>query len=100
MHGVYKNPLHDSRTPDFIGVAVHGTIYTTGSKLAEHGGFSDDDRHVAMVVSSGRLHGDAMPTPVLTTQIAPTILAALGFNPGLLLGVNKEGTQVLPNLFK
>ncbi len=100
LRGVYKNPLHDSRTPDFIGVAAHGTIYTTGSKLAEHGGFSDDDRHVAMVVSSDRLHGDAVPTPVLTTQIAPTILTALGFNPGLLLGVNKEGTQVLPDLFR
>lgn len=101
LAGVYKNPLHDSRTPDFIGIAVHGTIYTKGTKLAEHGGFSDDDRHVAMLVSGASLHEHgAFTAPVLTTQIAPTILQALGLNPSALKGVQQEGTQVLPNVFK
>jgi len=101
LPAVYKNALHDHRTPDFIGVAVHGTIYTTGSKLSEHGGFSDDDRHVAMVVSGpGLAGGSAVTSPVLTTQIAPTILTALGIDPSGLTGVQKENTQVLPGLFK
>lgn len=100
LPGVYKNALHDHRTPDFIGVAVHGTIYTTGSKLAEHGGFSDDDRHVAMVVSGpGLAGGSTVTAPVLTTQIAPTILTALGLDPTKLVGVQQEKTQVLPNIF-
>ena len=100
LRGVFQNPLHDSRTPDFIGVAKHGTIYTTGTKLAEHGGFSDDDRHVAMVVSGRGLRADAVVTPVQTTQIAPTILTALGLDPKLLAGVRKEHTQVLPSVFR
>ncbi len=101
LPGTYRSALHDNRTPDFIGVAVHGTIYTTGSKLAEHGGFSDDDRHVAMVVSGpGLPAGDAVTSPVLTTQIAPTILTALGLDPNALMGVQKEKTVVLPDLFR
>jgi hypothetical protein len=99
--GVYKSPLHNNKTPDFIGLPYHGTIYTTGSKLAEHGGFADDDRHVAMVVSgAGVTKGGAVTAPVLTTQIAPTILTALGLDPMALKGVQKEGTQVLPSVFK
>ena len=47
----YKNPAHDSRTPDIIGIGRIGVIYTTGSKIAEHGGFNEDDTHVALIVS-------------------------------------------------
>ncbi|HUO53732.1 MAG TPA: alkaline phosphatase family protein, partial [Rhodoblastus sp.] len=47
----YQDPQKDSRTPDIIGVARVGTIYTTGSKIAEHGGNNEDDTHVALVVS-------------------------------------------------
>ncbi len=101
LPGVYRSALHDHRTPDFIGVAVHGTIYTTGSKLSEHGGFSDDDRHVAMLISgAGFGYGRAVTDPVLTTQIAPTILTALGLDPNKLKGVQSEKTQVLPALFQ
>ena len=100
LAGTYSNPLHDPRTPDFIGLPYHGTIYTTGSKLAEHGGFSDDDRHVAMLVSgAGVLKHDLVTSTVLTTQIAPTILTALGLDPNALKGVQKEHTAVLPSVF-
>jgi arylsulfatase A-like enzyme len=37
-----------------------------------------------------------VPTPVQTLQIAPTILQALGLNPGSLQSVQIEGTPVLP----
>jgi hypothetical protein len=36
--------------------------------------------------------------PVLTTQIAPTILHLLGLDPGELAAVRAEHTPVLPGL--
>jgi len=39
-----------------------------------------------------------MGAPVETTQIAPTILALLGLNPGALQAVRIEHTRVLPGL--
>ena len=54
---LYQDPKKDSRTPDFFVISDKGVIYTTGSKLAEHGGVADDDRHVAMLVSAPGLQG-------------------------------------------
>ncbi len=90
LDGTYRNPITDSRTPDFIAVSTHGVVYTTGSKLAEHGGFSDDDRNVALMVSAPQLTGKVVQAPVMTTQIAPTILTALGLDATQLDGVRKE----------
>jgi len=95
----YQDPTHDSRTPDIIGIAKIGTIYTGGSKLAEHGGFNEDDTHVALLVSHPFLTERSINTAVATTQIAPTILKALGLEPQELEAVRREGTQVLPGLF-
>ena len=47
---LYQDPATDSRTPDFIALSDHGVVYTTGTKLAEHGGFSNDDRNVALML--------------------------------------------------
>jgi hypothetical protein len=52
---LYGDPFENSRVPDFVAVTDHGVIYTDGSKLAEHGGFSDDDRNVAMLLSAPNL---------------------------------------------
>jgi len=38
---LYQDPATDSRTPDFIALSDHGVIYTTGTKFAEHGDFSN-----------------------------------------------------------
>jgi hypothetical protein len=38
----------------------------------------------------------SMTSRVETAEITPTILAALGLDPGKLAAVQKEGTQVLP----
>jgi arylsulfatase A-like enzyme len=81
--------------PDFIAITDHGVICTGGSKLAEHGGFSNDDRNVALVVSAPGIKPEVVENLTYTTQIAPTILAALGLDPNALIGVQKEGTQVL-----
>ena len=92
---LYHDPLKNSRVPDFIAVTNHGVICTGGTKLAEHGGFSDDDRHVLLLLSSPSLHQQYVETASYTTQIAPTILYAIGMNPTQLEGVRKEGTTVL-----
>jgi hypothetical protein len=39
----YQDPAQDARTPDIIGIARVGVIYTGGSKIAEHGGLNEDD---------------------------------------------------------
>ena len=95
---IYHDPEMDSRTPDFIAVSRHGVIYTSGSKLAEHGGFSNDDRSVALLVSSPKLSGGIDVATVETRQIAPTILKALGLDPRELESVRIEGTKALPDL--
>jgi hypothetical protein len=94
----YQDPATDSRTPDFIVVSDHGVIYTKGSKLAEHGGVADDDRHVAMLVSAPGLAGKTVDERVETTQIAPTILQAFGIEADELKSVRDEHTRSLPGL--
>jgi predicted AlkP superfamily pyrophosphatase or phosphodiesterase len=95
LTSLYEDPFHNTRVPDFIAVTDHGVICTGGTKLAEHGGFSDDDRNVALLVSAPGIHPEIVETLTYTTQIAPTILAALGLDPNLLQAVQKEGTPVL-----
>jgi hypothetical protein len=92
-------PPLDSRTPDIIVQPNVGTIYSTsGKKQAEHGGFAHDDTNVMMLVSNPSLHANTVTTAVETTQVAPTILQALGLDPNRLDAVKMEGTQVLPGL--
>jgi hypothetical protein len=88
----------DARTPDVIGIAQHGVVYTGKvGKIAEHGGDAADDRDVPIVVSgAGVSHGLAVASPVQTTQIAPSILALLGLAPSALDGVREDHTQPLP----
>lgn len=87
--------FHTTRVPDFIAVTQHGVICTGGTKLAEHGGFSDDDRNVALLVSAPGIKPEVVEALTYTTQIAPTILYSLGLNPSALESVVKVGTQVL-----
>jgi hypothetical protein len=95
LTSLYEDPFHNSRVPDFIAVTDHGVICTGGSKLAEHGGFSDDDRNVALLLSAPGIKPQIVETLSTTTQIAPTILSALGLDPTQLQGVQKEGTTSL-----
>lgn len=93
---LYEDPFQNSRVPDFIAITEHGVICTGGTKLAEHGGFSNDDRNVALLVSSPRIkHARIVDDTTFTTQIAPTILDALGLDPRSLQAVREEGVQVL-----
>jgi hypothetical protein len=97
----FPDPLKDSRTPDIIVQPVYGTIYTkpTSNKLAEHGGFSFADTNVGLIVSNPAMSSRVVKTPVLTSQVAATILQSLGIDPDKLESVRKEGISVLPFLF-
>ncbi len=92
-------PNGDPRTPDIIVQPNVGVIYTGSSKKqAEHGGFAHDDTNVMMLVSNPDFQPSTVTSFVETTQVAPTILKALGLDPNKLDGVQKEGTPVLPGL--
>ncbi|MGA7808398.1 alkaline phosphatase family protein, partial [Bradyrhizobium sp.] len=87
---LYEDPFHNTRVPDFIAITDHGVICTGGSKLAEHGGFSKDDRNVALLVSSPRItQAQVVQDTSFTTQIAPTILDALDLDPRSLQAVRE-----------
>ncbi len=97
--GKFGDPA-DGRTPDIMVQPNAGVIYTTsGAKDMEHGGFAPDDGHVALLVSLPSLERRTVTDKVHTTQVAPTVIRALGLKPRLLDAVRKEGTQVLPELF-
>jgi len=101
----FGKPLTDNRTPDLIVKLKPGYIYVGNTsstvKRAEHGGLNPDDLDVPIILSSDgldpSLFGDVITSGVFTTQLAPTILEALGLNPELLDGVRLEGTQALPD---
>jgi hypothetical protein len=92
-------PNSDPHHPDVFAISQVGTIYTGGSKIAEHGGANPGDRDVPLVVyAPGTVQAAQSGRGVETTQVAPTILKLLGLNPNSLQAVQEEGTQVLPGL--
>jgi hypothetical protein len=98
------NPAKDSTTPDVVVTLQPGYIWVGNvlnkHKRGEHGGFSDDDTHVALVLGGGALpknvRGTTQTSTVHTTQIAVTVLDALGLDPSQLTGAKKEHTKPLP----
>jgi len=93
----YNDPTMDPRTPDIIVTPNVGVTYTGSSKKqAEHGGFAHDDTNVILLLSMPRFQPATVRADVGTAQVAPTILKALGLNPGTLSAVRTEGTAVLP----
>ncbi len=92
-------PDGDPRTPDIVITPNVGVIYTGHqAKVAEHGGFANDDTNVIMLLSNPNFTARTITSPVETTQVAPTILKALNLDPRSLEAVRKEGTQILPGL--
>jgi len=96
---IFNDPLVDSRTPDIVVAPNVGVIYTGHqAKVAEHGGFANDDRNVILLVSNPALAASTINGQVETRQIAPTIIQALGLDPTQLQAVQQEGTVELPGL--
>ena len=99
LQALFGDPLSDPRAPDFILSPRLGVIYAGHpGKLAEHGGFHEDDRHVALLVSNPALSSATFAGRVETTQIAPMILESLGVDGRRLAAVRLEGTRALPDL--
>jgi hypothetical protein len=99
----FGDPTKDPRTPDIIIEPIPGTIYSgSNAKVMEHGGFAEDDTHVALLTVNGAnivnstAVGATITQPVRTYQVAPTILSDLGLNSKKLDSVRIEGVQVLP----
>lgn len=93
----FGDPTQDPRVPDIIVQPELGVIYTTSTKkIAEHGGISRDDRGVTCFLSSPRLSKKKIDTAVLTTQVGPTVLRALGIDSKSLEAAEREKTKVLP----
>ncbi|HVC00275.1 MAG TPA: alkaline phosphatase family protein [Candidatus Dormibacteraeota bacterium] len=97
---MFNDPLKDPRIPDIVLEPNLGGIYTDADStfLMEHGGFSDDDTHVALLIAGPGVPSEVIRRPVQTTEIAPTIIKALGLNPEALQAVRMEHTRILPGL--
>lgn len=98
-------PVADSRTPDIVIQPELGAIYADNldsedskALIAEHGGMLDEDTNVPLLVSFKGGKGRVIRASVQTSQVAPTILSALGIATDKLQAVRLEGTQILPAL--
>jgi hypothetical protein len=89
------------RTPDLIVTLNPAMVISEKGKRSEHGGFSEDDTHVPLILTGGVLddksRGTVVDVPVKTTQIAVTVIDALGLNSADLQGAQIEKTEALPN---
>ena len=93
------DPGQDPRTPDIIVTPNVGVTYSGSTTMnADHGGFSHDDTNVMMLVANPRFRPSTVWATTTTTQVAPTILKALGLDPTALDAVREEGTAVLPEV--
>jgi hypothetical protein len=97
---MFADPASDPRMPDIVIQPNLGVIYVQPDDgfIEEHGGFTDEDTHVALLVSLPTFLPREIKSPVRTAQIAPTILEQLGLNPKSLEAVVKEMTPTLPGL--
>jgi hypothetical protein len=93
------DPGQDPRSPDIIVTPNVGMTYIgAGSALGDHGGFAHDDTNVMLLVAHPGFTPRTVSNPTATTQVAPTILKALGLDPNALDAVRIEGTSVLPEV--
>ena len=67
----YNDPASDSRTPDFIVGVNPGVVYSSGSKIAEHGGMNMNDRSVMLLVSAPGWQASSVSAMVQTTGNRP-----------------------------
>jgi hypothetical protein len=92
-------PGEDPRTPDIIVTPNVGVTYSgSTTMIADHGGFAHDDTNVILLVANPRFTAQTVSAATATTQVAPTIVKALGLDPRALDAVKEEGTPVLPEV--
>jgi arylsulfatase A-like enzyme len=89
-------PGQDPRSPDIIVTPDVGMTYSgSTAMIGDHGGFAHDDTNVIMLVANPSFAPRTVSTVTTTTQVAPTIVKALGLDPTALDAVRAEGTPVL-----
>jgi arylsulfatase A-like enzyme len=92
-------PGLDPRTPDIIVTPNIGITYSgSTTMIGDHGGFAHDDTNVMLLVANPSFSAQTVFTGTMTTQVAPTIVKALGLDPSALDAVRMEGTTVLPEV--
>jgi arylsulfatase A-like enzyme len=97
------DPATNDRSPDIVIPLNTGYFFGNAlKKRSEHGGFTDEDTHVATIVASpglaNKLQGSTNTETVSTKQIAVTTLQALGLDANQLQGAKIDGTTGLPGL--
>jgi hypothetical protein len=96
----YNTPEADPRMPDILLQGKSGILWTPRTAaLSGHGGLSDEDVHVAVLISGPGLDGRTDKTEVPTTQIAPAILKSLGMEKFGLQALHQEHTPAIPDIF-
>jgi hypothetical protein len=80
---MFEDRATESAAWDVVIQPNLGVIYVEPDDgfIEEHGGFTDEDTHVALLVCFPGLQSREVKSPVSTNQIAPTILEQLGLNP-------------------
>jgi hypothetical protein len=90
------DPGRDPRTPDIIVTPNVGVTYSgSTTMIGDHGGFAHDDTNVMMLIANPAFKASTVSATTTTSQIAPTIVKALGLDPAALDAVREEGTAVL-----
>ena len=85
--GFFGVPYGDPRYPDVFGRVQVGTVYTGGTKIAEHGGDNPNDRDVPLLVyAPGAVRPSSSDRWVETTQVAPTVLQPARARPARVAG--------------
>jgi hypothetical protein len=92
-------PWQDPRSPDIL-VTPNVAVTYSGSTtmIGDHGGFAHDDTNVILLVANPRFTAQTVSAQTATTQVAPTIVKALGLDPRALDAVRAEGTPGLPEV--
>jgi hypothetical protein len=92
-------PGEDPRTPDIIVTPNIGVTYSSSTAMiGDHGGFAHDDTNVILLVANPSFSAQTVSAETATIEVAPTMVKALGLNPGALDAVQMEGTPVLPEV--
>ncbi|HVO78974.1 MAG TPA: alkaline phosphatase family protein [Candidatus Bathyarchaeia archaeon] len=92
----FGDPAKDDHVPDILLKVNTGVVFTTGSKIAEHGGDNEDDVHTVLIVARKGTLPIETKTPVTNYQVAPSIVRVLGLNLNNLDAYKYQNVQPLP----
>lgn len=92
----FGDPTKDDHIPDILLKVNTGVVFTTGSKIAEHGGDNEDDVHTVLLVARKGTMPIETKLPVTNYQVAPSIVKVLGLNLNNLDAYKIQNVQPLP----